>query len=178
MAREKPPYRKLTGVYRSIGAMNQLWLGADHLLHVSSTGYTENYRRLYLRDIQAILLVHTARRLYLHLALGVIAGIFVLIFVFARVGEVGYAVLGGLLLPFILWNQLLGAGCRVVFVTAVQQENVQALSRTPRSRRVLAELAGLINAAQADLAAAVPAVPAVVDSGPALPPTLPPFLPT
>src|SRR5438045_8577020 len=33
---------------------SSLWLGKDHLLSIESTGYTENYKRLYFRDIQGI----------------------------------------------------------------------------------------------------------------------------
>ena len=87
--------------------------------------------------------------------------------------------------PFFIWNHLLGEGCRVVMVTAVQQEKVPSLSRLPKTRRVLAELKGLIEAAQADLgrepAGPVAEVEASAEAaliraraGSSLPPPLPP----
>ena len=169
-------YRKLTPMHRGLGAMTQLWLGSDHLLHLQSTGYSESYRRFYLRDIQCLVMVHTARRTYLAAALAVLLLGIVIILVTADAGPVGYAVMAGVFLPFFLWNHLLGAGCRVVVVTAVQQENVTALSRLPKTRRILAELKPRIEAAQADLPAA-PAGHAPVDPAPTAPDSLPPPLP-
>lgn len=174
-----PAYRKLTRLHRTVGLLSQLWLGPDHLLHVQSTGYTESYRRFYLRDIQCLLIVHTGRRTYLALTLLVLLLIVAAIMAGVGSGGVGYAILVGAFLPFFLWNHLLGPGCRVVVVTAVHQESIPALSRLPRTRRIVAELTALIEAAQADLAAGPPPDAPVVEGGttPPLPPPLPP-LPT
>lgn len=174
-----PAYRKLTRMHRGIGAMSQLWLGGDHLLQVMSTGYTESYRRFYLRDIQSLLIVHTARRTYLAVTLSVLVLIVALILNSAGGGLAGFAILAGVFFPFFLWNHLLGAGCRVVIITAVQQENVPSLSRLPKTRRILRELKPLIETAQADLVSASPAAAdgagaAAAGTTPALPPPLPP----
>ena len=175
MAAPKSPYRKLTRMSRGIGLMTQLWLGPDHLLQVQSTGYTETYQRFYLRDIQALQVVHGDRRLYYGLTfagIGLIASLIAL----AAEGEWPvFAIIWGVLLPLLLWNHLLGPGCRVVIITAVQQERIPSLSRLPKTRRVLAELKPLIEAAQSDLTqlkssftpAAVPA-PAGADGAPPL----------
>jgi hypothetical protein len=171
-----PVYRKLTRMRSGLGTRTQLWLGPDHLLHVNSTGYTESYRRFYLRDIQSLLIVHTALRTYVAVAFAALLLIVFLIVRSAGGGLVGYAITGGLFLPFFLWNHLLGAGCRVVIITAVQQENVRALSRLPKTRRVLAELRPLIEAAQADLSASAPVVAATPGTTPPMPPPLPPPL--
>src|SRR5580698_2302749 len=45
-------------VYRTRSA---LWLGGDHLLLVETSGFTENYKRFYFRDIQAITVQETRR---------------------------------------------------------------------------------------------------------------------
>ena len=52
-----PAYRRLTRSRAGVGSYSSLWLGADHVMQLSSTGYTESYRRFYFRDIQAIFLV-------------------------------------------------------------------------------------------------------------------------
>src|SRR5947208_2826726 len=36
-----------------------LWLAPDHLLAVETSGYTENYRRFFFRDIQAFTIQRT-----------------------------------------------------------------------------------------------------------------------
>lgn len=176
-----PAYRKLTRLHRTLGAMSQLWLGPDHLLHVQSTGYTESYRRFYLRDIQCMLVVHTGRRTYLAITLAVFVLILAAMMAQGGSGLVGFVILGVVFLPLFLWNHLLGPGCRVVVITAVQQENVASLSRLPKTRRVLGELQALIEAAQADLAAgpaAAPVAPAAeTGTTPPIPPPLPPALP-
>ena len=168
-----PAYRKLTRMHSGLGMRTQLCLGRDHLLHVQSTGYTETYRRFYLRDIQSLLIVHTAARTYIAVALAALLLIGFLIVRSAGGGPVAYGVMGGIFLPFFLWNHLLGAGCRVVIVTAVQQENVRALSRLPKTRRILAELQSLIEAAQADLPVGPAAVPVRPGTTPPMPPPLP-----
>jgi hypothetical protein len=170
-----PAYRKLTRMYRGLGTMSQLWLGSDHLLHVQSTGYSESYRRFYLRDIQCLVIVHTARRTHVVAALSVLLMIVGIIMAMVGSGWVGYAILAASFLPFYLWNHLLGPGCRVVVVTAVQQENVASLSRLPKTRRVLLELKPLVETAQASLsmAAEPPLIQGNGDSAPSLPPPLP-----
>ncbi|RXK53327.1 hypothetical protein ESB00_16655 [Oleiharenicola lentus] len=182
VAAPAPAYRKLTRMHRTLGAMSQLWLGSDHLLHVQSTGYTESYRRFYLRDIQCMLVVHTGRRTYLAITLAAIALIIVAFMSQMGAGVVGFGILAAIFAPLFLWNHLLGPGCRVVVVTAVQQENVASLCRLPKTRRVLGEVRTLIEAAQADLAVDSPAAGAApaADTGttPSIPPPLPPPLPT
>ena len=55
-------YRRLTrgrtrpGFAVAFGGRCSLWLGRDHLLRIDSSGYTESYRRFFLRDIQAVMM--------------------------------------------------------------------------------------------------------------------------
>jgi hypothetical protein len=49
---------------RQFFTRNTLWLGADHLLQVEHTGYTEEYKRFYFRDIQGITVQKDNRFLY------------------------------------------------------------------------------------------------------------------
>lgn len=180
-----PVYRKLTPMKRGLGALSQLCFAPDHLLHISSTGYSESYRRFFLRDIQAMLIVHTARRV-IYASVFVIVGLLALMIVHsADGGAVGMGIVAGIVAALLLWNHLRGPGCRVVIITAVQQESIDALCRLPRARKVLAELRPLIEAAQADLAAApapvAAAASAPADAGlstPPIPPPLPPPLPS
>src|SRR4030095_8113184 len=56
-----PGYRRLPGMGRNLMSFSRLWLGRDHLLAVYSTGYSENYKRFYYRDIQALITRTTSR---------------------------------------------------------------------------------------------------------------------
>jgi hypothetical protein len=49
------PYVKLPGSYHGFFRQASLWEGADHILLVSGSRFSEEYRRFYYRDIQALL---------------------------------------------------------------------------------------------------------------------------
>jgi len=55
-ARSKFPYKKLPGSLRGFIRRASLWEGSDHLLSVSGTRFSEEYRRFYYRDIEAIII--------------------------------------------------------------------------------------------------------------------------
>ncbi len=49
-------YKRLPGRKSGLLRRDTLWLGSDHLLFVRSSRFTEDYRRFYLSDIQALVL--------------------------------------------------------------------------------------------------------------------------
>ncbi|HEY4300612.1 MAG TPA: hypothetical protein VGM73_07055 [Candidatus Didemnitutus sp.] len=160
----KSPYRLLA---RGIGA-TQLWMAGEHLLLVRTVVWSESYRRFYFRDIQAILLVHTSRRLYWNLGLLGLAFVVLMISHAAGGQWISDAIIGAIFLPLLVRNNVLGSGCRVVLTTAVQDEAIPCLRRLRQARRVIATLTPLIKAAQLDLAGdstppVVPDMPAVPD---------------
>jgi hypothetical protein len=66
------PYRKLPG---SSGMLlkSKLWLGPDHVMHVRRSLFSEEYRRYYFRDIQALVLIEKDRlALYFYVLAGVL----------------------------------------------------------------------------------------------------------
>src|SRR6185369_11582555 len=73
MARQSKPYTRLTRNASGLGVVTSLWLAADHLVLVRSTGYTENYSRLQLRDIKGFFTTKSERRLWWGLWWGLIA---------------------------------------------------------------------------------------------------------
>ena len=66
-------YKKLPGVGSGALARHRLWEGPDHLLVVTSWPSGEGYRRFFFRDIQAVVIRQTARRLGLNIALFLLA---------------------------------------------------------------------------------------------------------
>jgi hypothetical protein len=50
------PYRRLPGTLRGFIRRASLWEGPDHLLSVTGTRFSEEYRRFYYRDIEAIVI--------------------------------------------------------------------------------------------------------------------------
>jgi hypothetical protein len=147
-------YRRLTRATPSIASYNSLWLGPDHLLILSSTGYNETYRRIQFSNIQAIFTLESERRSSWALVWGVVSGICALVLVASLITgrtPVFSAVFTAVGLIALLWNHLLGPGCHVHVITNVQTLRLPSLVRKKRARRVLGTLAPLIEAAQRDL---------------------------
>ena len=71
----KPPrtYERLTRPATSVGTYKSLWLAADHLLIVTSTGYSEEYQRLQFSKIRGFFVVPSDRRLMWSLPWGTVA---------------------------------------------------------------------------------------------------------
>ncbi|MEY2881813.1 MAG: hypothetical protein RLZZ15_4193 [Verrucomicrobiota bacterium] len=162
MARQPKLYTRLTRNASGLGVMTSLWLGPDHLMIVRSTGYTENYSRVMLRDIKGHFLTRNDRRTWFAATWAVVAGIAGIVFVVALVNRetpIGSPIFLALGVVGLVWNHLLGPGAKLFVVTGVQTLPVPSLVRLKQARRVLAKLHPLIAAAQADLVAAPPAPP-------------------
>jgi hypothetical protein len=136
-----------------------LWLGKDHLLVIDSTGYTEEYKRFYFRDIQAIAVVATRRRAMWNIAFAVmlVPALAGLISELTRPEPtsalaVTLGIFSGLLAIPLLINNLSGPACRSYLRTAVQTEELPPLNRIRRAQRILARIRPLIEAAQGSLA--------------------------
>jgi len=132
---------------------SSLWLGKDHLLRIDTTGYTENYKRFYFRDIQAIIMRKTDRGKILNLALVAVSAIFTLFAGLASSIEARW-ILGSIsalfLLPLIL-NVAAGATSVCHLRTAVQTEELP-LTRLRKARQALTRLRPFIAQAQGQLA--------------------------
>jgi len=152
-----------------------LWLAQDHLLAVDWHGYSEEYKRFYFRDIQAITLRRTHRTtivsLILLLVLALIAGIALLVENESPGSWPGFLVPGAVFAIWLVIHLLLGPSCRTHLRTAVHDQMLPSLNRVRVARGVVARLQPLIAAAQGEvsaemLQAGVPEVP------PALRPSL------
>jgi hypothetical protein len=167
-------YRRLTKNNSEVGSYTSLWVGSDHVMIVRSSGYHEEYVRLHLGEIRAVFLTVTERRRWWGLFWGIVAGGGVLPFLVSSGGGVTPGkVFGSILLGLgglgLLWNHLLGPGCRAFAVTGVQNAELPSLVRMKQARKVMARLHPLINAAQSHLAPPVQPAPS-----PEPPPAPPP----
>jgi hypothetical protein len=152
------PYRRLPG-HRllSMAGKQTLWLGDDHVLSVASTGYTEQYRRFFLRDITTIVVERTKRWMIWSIVLGSVAGVFALL-ALATNGIGGGSDASAVVVLLVVFvvpslfalvvNLLRGPTCSVRIQTHVQTSEVGAVGRLRAADKLLAELAPLILAAQ------------------------------
>jgi hypothetical protein len=127
-----------------------LWLGADHLLLVDRTGYTESYKRFYFRDIQAVMIRKTAKGAAGSLVLGLLAILFVLwaLAVVNLPGRVTLWIIGGCFAFFTLVNFWLGPTCVAQIKTPVQTEQLPSWNRLPAARKGLERIRPRILEAQ------------------------------
>lgn len=158
-------HQRLSGRSYGLSGVASLWLGADHIMQSSSWLMMERYRRWYLRDVQALIVRRTAKRLGWNVAWGAIGGVAlvivggflglaaatkddreqrIMLWVFA--GMMGTFALAGALLLIV--NSLLGPTCAVFLQTPTGVERLAAPTRQRAAERMLARLRPLIDAAQ------------------------------
>ena len=150
-----------TGVFAAFATRSSLWLGKDHVLMVDSSGYMEQYKRFYFRDIQAVTVRRTKRQQILHWLLVVLLALCGLVLVLGirefwrpplAPGDVwGFLAFGtpfAVALGLMFLNHFRGPGCLCHLHTAVQVELLPSLNRVRRAHRVLERLRPLIETAQ------------------------------
>lgn len=154
MAIPRKVYTRLTRDSSGVGSYASLWLAADHLMLVRSTGYQESYSRMELSEVKAIFLTSSDRQVAWGIFWGMLFGPGALIMAIALssgktpIFSLIFAVAGG---AGLIWNHLLGRGCRAYVLTGVQTLEVPALVRMKQARRVVARLEPLVALAQAKL---------------------------
>ena len=176
MAKTPKLYTRLTRSAPSLASYKSLWLATDHLLVLNSTGYHEEYRRIQFRDIQGFFTVDSGRRGSWALVWAIWSGISGLVFLGSFMAGNRPFVSGVFLaigLGALLWNYLLGPGCKVYVVTRVQTQPLPSLVRKKKAAKVLARLGPLITEAQKDLGASGTAPAAELAPAAAEPPQVP-----
>lgn len=160
MARPEREYRRLPGRGRRRGGFLAftstragLWTGKDHLLSVFSTGYTEEYKRFYYRDIQAIVTRKTKRGATWNFVSALFLSLFALLAITRTTPAVAmvFWVPAGVFLFVLARNLLLGPTCICHVQTAVSREELPSLGRERHARKAIALLKPLIEAAQGAL---------------------------
>jgi hypothetical protein len=148
------PYSRLPGRRRGLFVGGSLWLGGDHFLSVKNLRFTEDYKRFYFRDVQAIVISRASR---FYIPTPWLWAVFALL-----VSMIGAAVFnqpgltGLLLLPLIgiaVWvtYAALFLSCRCHVQTAVSREEIPALVRVRDGRRAVEILSGKIAETQGAL---------------------------
>jgi hypothetical protein len=154
-------YERLTRPATSVGSYRSLWMAADHLLLVNSTGYSEDYQRIQYIDIKGFFVIPSQRRLLWHVP-WIICALFSAVFLANTLFSGKRPYVSGtflaLSLIFIAWNQLLGPSCTAFAVTGVQTAPLPSMVRLPKTRRSLARLQPLIAGLQSGMLAPPPPV--------------------
>ncbi len=130
-----------------------LYLGDDHLLAVESTGFSEDYKRFYFSDIQAIITRKTRRGALWSIILALMIACFFTgaLFLEGESLRILFWILSGMFLAFLLINVFRGPTCVCHMTTAVQQDQLPSLNRLRVARRVIEMLRPAIEAVQGKL---------------------------
>jgi hypothetical protein len=169
MPRDEKVYRRLSGRDAGLLSYSRLWLGPDHLLLARTAFFSEEYKRFYFRDIQAVVTRRTERREILTVILIFTTVVFGVLAAFTD--AVWHAVLVVITLTLfvaLLVNWLRGPTCVCHLRTAVQTEELSPLKRSRATRRVIDKLKPNIERAQGALAAELlqPKPPVVFSAAP------------
>jgi len=142
---------------------NSLWMGKDYLLHVINRGYTEDYRRFYYRDVQAILMRETKVGLVLKIVLGFFAILNLFFLALGRfvwrwdpVAMIPLAISAGFWALCFLIELAAGPTCVCHLRTAVQFEKLPSLFRVRKARKAISILRSRIENTQGSFTAQVP----------------------
>lgn len=154
MATQPKVYTRLTRNAMGVTTFSSLWLAADHLLIVRSTGLFETYSRVMLHDIKAMFVIRSDRRLWWGMGWGLMVLIFAIRALVTALDK-DLPIASGICLLLsiagLILNQWMGPGCAVHVVTGVQTAQLPSLIRWRKTRQVLDRLEPLVRAAQADL---------------------------
>lgn len=130
-----------------------LYLSDDHILAVDNNGFSEDYKRFYFSDIQAIITRKTRRGatwsivLASMFACSLIGGLFLE----KEPARIFFWVLSGTFLVFLLANIFRGPTCVCHIMTAVQEDQLPSLNRLRVARKVIGTLRHAIERAQGRL---------------------------
>ena len=143
------------GFFSWVATWCTLWLGEDHLLQIQHTGFSEEYRRFYFKDIQAIIMRKTKRALVWTISLSIFVafGVGFELDVIDPAARIFWGCWIALFALLLLVNLAKGPTCICHIQTAVQTEQVPSLKRVKKSRKIITRIRDMIMTVQGALPA-------------------------
>ena len=130
-----------------------LWRGRDHLLQIYARWGSEDYKRYYFNDIQALITRRTDVGKIQNFVTGALAGLFGLFAATSTSGWVIFnAVIAIVILCILIVNVIKGPTCETHLLTAVQTEKLHSLNRIKTAQAVMNQLKPMIERFQGHLA--------------------------
>lgn len=149
-------YKKFPGKKRKLFGSDRLWVGHDHLLLVESTGISEEYKRFYYKDVQAINLVKTKKAYYLSLVFGILllisAGACVFSMMDAKLGPAGFFGIIAIVFAVFIIRLWLGRGITNCWMySSVQKEKLTPVNTIKKAETFYSIVMPRIEKAQGSL---------------------------
>ena len=130
----------------------RLWQAPDHLLLVEANGFSENYKRFFFADIQALSIRRTASG---RISNGIWGGLFLMFALIALQFSDAAAVvlwsIAGIFIICLVSNFALGPTCVCHVRTAVQTEKLTSIKRLHGAEKVFEKIRPLVTGAQGTL---------------------------
>lgn len=115
-----------------------LWMGKDHLLHIATGIFVEEYRRFYFRDIQSLIVHKSNSWLVWNFVLLFLAFVSAMIAVaFSDIARMVAGMMAILLIMFVLISFIRGPGCVCYIQTAVQTQKLRSISRLNKAQKIM-----------------------------------------
>jgi hypothetical protein len=148
-----PTYQRLPGKKKGfIMGQHTLWRSRDHLLQIYARWGTEDYKRYYFNDIQAIITRKTEVGKIQNFVMGALIGHFGLFVVTSTGGWVVFNSIIAVVLSLILIIHIFkGPTCETHLLTAVQTEKLHSLNRLSTAQAVMNQLKPVIEQYQGSL---------------------------
>jgi hypothetical protein len=146
-------YQRLPGARRTPLRKATLWLASDHILSIDSRRFSEEYKRYYFKDIQAIVVRQTTGSTLSRAIEMVMVIVLALLGVAAwRLQSIGTAAAAGVILLAFLIFKLLGPLCACHLITAVSSDRLPSLDRLRDAEQALGIIGPLVRQAQRESA--------------------------
>jgi hypothetical protein len=149
------PYTKLTPRNRTLGGYTQLWLAPDHLLLLTNTRFSEEYKRFAFTDIQSIVITQRPSQLVLQIVMIVAALAWMSLWfaVDSKFAKGAIEITGAIALLIPIVDIAKGPRCRCFLRTRVSGELLPPVSRVKTADNFLALLRPVIESVQGSLSA-------------------------
>jgi hypothetical protein len=126
-----------------------LWMGQDHLLHVATGIFVEEYKRFYFRDIQSLIVHKSNAWLVWNFVLLFLAfGSALISAALVDIERMVAGIITALLIMIVLSSFIRGPGCVCYIQTAVQKQKLRSISRINKARKIMDFLKPVIHKAQ------------------------------
>ena len=149
------PYKRLPGRLMGFIRKASLWEGADHVLLITGTRFSEDYKRFAYRDIQALIVQKRVRSG--SIGIWVAAPFACVLAISIAISLPAYKAIpwsiAGVLIALLLYRSIasLYFSCACYLQTAVSRQELPCLFRIWNARKALARLRANIEAAQGAL---------------------------
>ena len=130
----------------------RLYMGTDHLLCLYNTGYTEDYKRFYYKDIQAIVTCRTSKGKTLNIVFGALIAFHAFIaFLAGNPWNIVFPSIAGFFFVVPFYKYSFGATSKSYLLTAVTTEELPSLCRLKNALKVTGILRPVIETSQGSL---------------------------